>query len=249
MSSIDGEATSRLAATVRKRLGALALDVAFEVTAPPLAVVGPNGAGKTTLLLALLGIVHPDDGQVVLGGRTLFDRRSAVSLPPEDRHIAYVPQDYGLFPHLSASENVQFALGCRRPAPPAGQRRQEARALLDRLGAGGYADRRPAALSGGERQRVALARALATAPRALLFDEPFAALDVFARDEVRAYLRDRLADLGLPAVVVTHDRADVAALGADVLVVEAGRVTQHGPLSDLEARPATDYVARFCHQP
>jgi molybdate transport system ATP-binding protein len=234
-----------LAAVVRARVGSFRLEAELEVGGPPTAVVGPNGAGKTTLLLSLLGAVPLEAGRVALGGELLFDDRAAIDVPTEERRIAYVPQDYGLFPHLTAAANVEFALGCRRPPPGPAERRAQARVLLDRLGAAPYAARRPAALSGGERQRVALARALATHPRALLFDEPFASLDVAARDEVRRHLRDRLAELALPAIVVTHDPADVEALQATVVVLEAGRVVQRGPLAALRARPATDYVARF----
>jgi molybdate transport system ATP-binding protein len=239
---------SRLQASLRKRLGAFQLDVTLEVGTRPLAIVGPNGAGKTTTLLALLGIARPDEGQVVLGERRLLDTAAgaAVDVPTEERGIAYVPQEYALFPHLTAAGNVEFALGCGRPAPPPPLRRQQARALLDRLGVLAAADRLPAALSGGERQRVALARALARAPRALLFDEPSAALDAGRRGEVRAYLRARLAELALPAIVVTHDRADVEALDAAVLVLEGGRPVQRGTLAELDAAPATEYVARFC---
>jgi ABC-type sulfate/molybdate transport systems ATPase subunit len=237
---------SRLEARMRKRLGGFELDLDLDVEAGPLAIVGPNGAGKTTALLAMLGILRPDTGLVRLGGQPLYDAGAHVDVPTEERGIAYVPQDYALFPHLTAAGNVEFALGCVRPARAARERQAEARALLDRLGVLACADRRPAALSGGERQRVALARALARAPRALLFDEPFAALDAGVRGEVRLYLRARLAELGLPAVMVTHDRADVEALGAPVLVLEGGAVVQRGTLAELRARPATEYVARFC---
>ena len=160
--------------------------------------------------------------------------------------MAYVPQDYALFPHLTARQNVEFALGCLPTPPAAAQRRDQARALLDRVGALAIADRTPAALSGGERQRVALARALATSPRALLFDEPFAALDAAARDEVRQFLAARLHELGLPALLVSHDPADVAAVDAEVLALEAGQVVQQGSLQQLRAQPATAFVARFC---
>jgi molybdate transport system ATP-binding protein len=232
---------SRLEVSLRRRVAGFELDAALEVGEAPVAVVGPNGAGKSTLLLSILGEL-PAAGRVVLDGQTLLD--VGVDVPTEDRRIAYVPQDYALFPHLTAAANVEFALGCRP-----GDRRERgerARALLDRLGALAYAGRLPATLSGGERQRVALARALATEPKALLFDEPFAALDVEARDGVRGYLRARLAELRLPAVIVTHDRADVEAIGAAVVVLENGRVVQRGSLAQLEANPATAYVARFC---
>jgi molybdate transport system ATP-binding protein len=240
---------SGLAVRLRRRAGAFTLDVALELGAEPLAIVGPNGAGKSTLLLSILGELPADDGQVVLAGQTLFDGAAAIDVAPEERRIAYLPQDYALFPHLTAVQNVAFALACRqeggRPAKGGLQRRAEALEWLARLGGQSYADRLPATLSGGERQRVALARALATEPRALLFDEPFAALDVEARDEVRAYLRARLAELKLPALIVTHDRADVDALGAAAVVIEGGRVVQRGTLAELRAHPATAYVARF----
>jgi molybdate transport system ATP-binding protein len=236
----------RLEADIRMNLGQLGLDLRLAAEDRVLAIAGPNGAGKTTTLLALLGIVRPDAGRISLGATVLFDAAAKIDVPTEDRGLAYVPQDYALFPHLSAEENVAFALACGPGAKGRRQRREEARALLARVGVLACADRLPASLSGGERQRVALARALGRSPRALLFDEPFAALDVGVRTEIRGYLRDRLAELGLPAVVVTHDRADVEALGAEVLILEAGRVVQRGTLADLEANPATEYVARFC---
>ena len=241
---------SQLVAAVTTRRGGFELAAEIDLGGDRvLAVVGPNGAGKTTLLLSLLGIVQPARGRVALDDHLLFDQALGVSLAVEERRIGYVPQDYALFPHLTACENVEFALGCRGPRPPRHERRAQAEALLARVGAAEFAQRKPRSLSGGERQRVALARALATSPRALLFDEPFAALDATARDDVRVYLRERLAELALPALVVTHDRADVEALGADVVVVEAGRIVQRGSLAELAARPATDYVARFCAPP
>jgi molybdate transport system ATP-binding protein len=228
---------SRLDVAVRCRVAGFVLDAALEADGV-VAVVGPNGAGKTSLLLSILGVVRPEAGRVVLDGRVLHD--GAVDVPTEDRRIAYVPQDYGLFPHLTARQNVEFALGCRP-----GRDREQAGALLERMGARSYAERRPAALSGGERQRVALARALATEPRALLFDEPFAALDVTARAEVRRSLGQWLHEVGLPAVIVTHDPADVAELDVPAVVLAGGKVVQRGTLAELRASPATDYVARF----
>jgi molybdate transport system ATP-binding protein len=237
---------SGLEAEVRLRLGTLTLDLTIAAGRVPVAIVGPNGAGKTSALLAMLGILRPHAGHIHLGGAALLDVAAGIDLPPEDRGIAYVPQDYALFPHLSAQGNVEFALGCLDPTPSRAARRERARALLVELGVGGCADRPPAALSGGERQRVALARALARQPRALLFDEPFAALDAGGRRDLRRHLGERLRQLALPAVVVTHDRADVEALGAEVVVLEAGRVVQRGTLAELMAHPATEYVARFC---
>jgi ABC-type sulfate/molybdate transport systems ATPase subunit len=230
---------------VTGRVGALDLAVDLRVGPEPLVVLGPNGAGKTTLLLIALGIVRPEAGRVTCGGEVLFDARAGVDVPPEAREIAYLPQDFGLFPHLTAAGNVAFALACGRDPLPRAARGPRARALLAELGAAALAERKPAALSGGERQRVALARALARRPQALLLDEPFAALDPDARGDVRLFLRERLAAIGRPAVVVSHDVADARALGARLAIMEAGRVVQEGTLDDLARAPATPYVARL----
>jgi ABC-type sulfate/molybdate transport systems ATPase subunit len=234
-----------LEVAVSARAGALALEVRLSADARPLVVVGPNGAGKTSLLLAILGIVRPHAGRIACGGAVLFDGEAGVEVPPEARGIAYVPQDYGLFPHLSAADNVAFALACAPRPPPRAERQARALAALREVGAEALAARRPAVLSGGERQRVALARALARPPRALLLDEPFAALDPDARDELRAFLADRLRALGRPALVVSHDVDDARALGARLAVMEGGALVQQGTLDELARAPATPYVARL----
>jgi molybdate transport system ATP-binding protein len=227
------------------RAGDLAIRVALSIDARGLVLVGPNGAGKTSLLLGVLGVIEPSAGRLAVGGEVLFDRAANLAALPEDRRIAYVPQGYGLFPHLSAARNVELALECLEPPPPRDERRRRARALLDRLGCAHAADRRPAHLSGGERQRLALARAFAMTPRALLLDEPLAALDVEGRGDVRRLLRDELARLGRPFVIVTHDRDDAAAFDAPVAVMEEGRVVQRGTLAELARAPATAYVRSF----
>jgi molybdate transport system ATP-binding protein len=221
--------------------GALALEVRLAAERTPLVVAGPNGAGKTTLLLMILGALRPRAGRVALGGVTLFDAAAGIDAPTEERRIGFVPQNYALFPHLSVLENVAYGLGHLRRR----DRRDRARAALDAAGLASLAARRPHQISGGEAQQVALARALAAAPRALLLDEPLAALDVALRAAVRRRLAEHLASLDLPTVVVTHDRADADALGGDVAVMEAGAVVQRGPLPELAARPATDFVRRF----
>jgi molybdate transport system ATP-binding protein len=232
-----------LTVDVRATIGALPLAVSLATDGGPLIVVGPNGAGKTSALLLALGVLRPAAGRVVLGGDVLFDSATGTDVAAEDRRIGYLPQDYGLFPHLTAAANIEFALGCRGGAR-AGHR-DRARALLADLEIGSLADRRPATLSGGERQRVALARALAIEPRALLLDEPLAALDVGARRAVRSFLAATLARLGLPAIVVTHDAADAVALGDRIAVLESGRIVQTGSLADLRAAPASPFVAAF----
>jgi molybdate transport system ATP-binding protein len=203
------------------------------------ALVGPNGAGKTSLLLGALGL-QPALGRITVGDRVLLESKAKVDVPVEDRRLGYVPQRLALFPHLSVLGNVAFGV---RAAP--GERRERARAVLASLRVSDLADRRPNTLSGGEAQRVALARALASGAEALLLDEPLAALDAVTRREVRAALAEQLGRLGLPALVVTHDAADVVALARRVIVLEAGQVVQEGTLEELRAAPATPFVASF----
>jgi len=205
------------------------------------AIVGPNGAGKTTLLMMILGAAPPSRGRITLGGAPLFDRDEKIDVPMERRCIGFLPQRYALFPHLDALRNVAYGI----TAPSRAERLSRAMDALRELDVSSLAARRPAELSAGEAQRVALARALARRPRALLLDEPLAALDVTVKRDVRRFLADRLRAWRLPTVVITHDRDDAAALDGDVLVMERGRVIQRGRLAELERRPETDFVRQF----
>jgi molybdate transport system ATP-binding protein len=229
-----------LAASFALRQGALDLEVALEVDERGLVLVGPNGAGKTTILLAMLGARRPSRGRISIAGDALFDSDSGIDRPTEERGLAYLPQSYALFPHLTALGNAAFGL-----RGPRADRLQKARSLLDRLGVGAAADRLPAALSGGEQQRVALARALAPSPRALLLDEPLAALDVESRGSVREFLVAELRAQHRPFVVITHERDDVRALDAPVAVIERGRVVQRAQPAALETSPATSFTAHL----
>jgi len=233
-----------LEASISGRVGSLLIEAHVDTRAGPVLLVGPNGAGKTTLLLMLLGIRRPDSGRVVVGETTLFDSERRIDVAVEERRLGYVPQDHALFSHLSVLENVEFARasGARndRSSVPA-----DAQRVLSDFGLSKLADRRINDLSGGEKQKVALARALAAKPRALLLDEPLAALDATARREVRAFLAAYLARLDLPALLVTHDPADAAALGHRIAVLENGRLVQTGSWDDLRASPASRFVEQF----
>jgi ABC-type sulfate/molybdate transport systems ATPase subunit len=242
---IESFGPATLVANVEKAVGRLHLSAYLHVGREPLTIIGPNGAGKTSLLLLLLGLWPPDRGRIVLENQVLFDSDVGLDCPAEQRGFAYVPQDQGLFPHLSAFANVEFALACLRPAIRVAERRRRAFALLDRMGAAAVAHRQPTSLSGGERQRVALARALAAQPKALLCDEPFSALSTDARTEVRSRLAESAKTLGVPTLVVTHDRADVVALGGRVAVMEMGQIVACASLDELSTHPPTPYVAHF----
>jgi molybdate transport system ATP-binding protein len=228
-----------LRAEARTRLGALELDLAVEVAPGEcLAVAGPSGAGKTSLLRVAAGLLRPERGVVEVGGVTWLDTRTGVDLPPERRRCGYLFQEYALFPHLSAWHNVAYPLRGR-------DRRPRALALLERFGMGELADASPRTLSGGERQRVALARALAREPDVLLLDEPLSALDASTRASATRELGAVLRAAEVPALLVTHDFAEAAALGDRVGVVDAGRLLQVGTPSELAAAPRSAFVADF----
>jgi len=232
---------SALEVSLQGTAGALTIEIALRAEATPLVLAGPNGAGKTQALMMILGATRPSGGRITLDGQPLFDAEGGVDLPVEQRRIGFVPQRYALFPHLDVLSNVGYGIA----SPSRDERRRLAREMLRDLDAGALATRRPAELSGGETQRVALARALASRPRALLLDEPFAALDVSLRRDMRRFLAERLRAWSLPTVVVTHDRADAEALDGEVVVLEGGAVVQRGRLATLAAQPATAFVSRF----
>ncbi|MCW2771628.1 MAG: molybdenum transporter ATP-binding protein [Aeromicrobium sp.] len=203
------------------------------------AVLGPNGSGKSTLLAAIAGIARPDAGRAVLDGTTLFDVAVGTWMAPHARGTALMAQDPLLFPHLDVLDNVGF--GPRSAGATRGAARAVARTWLAEVDATDLADRRTAQLSGGQAQRVAVARALAAKPRLLLLDEPMAALDVTVVPAMRQVLRRVLA--GRSAIIVTHDVLDALLLADRVVVMEGGRVVEHGPTRQVLARPRSSFGA------
>jgi molybdate transport system ATP-binding protein len=192
---------------------------------------GPSGAGKSTVLRCLAGLDKPQEGFIRRGSETWFDASSFV--PAQRRRIGVLFQDYALFPHLTAQQNIEY--GAAPDAAEEAVRLLRVEALLQR---------KPAQLSGGEKQRVALARALATKPRLLLLDEPLSALDAPARDELRLELRAVLLAAKVPALVVTHDRAEALVLGDRLAVLAEGSIRQAGPVHEVFSSPNDLIVAR-----
>ncbi len=233
-----------LDAHLRVEQSGFTLDIGMTVAdGEVVALLGPNGAGKSTALRALAGLRPLDGGHIVLDERRLDDPATRAFTPPEHRRIGVVFQDYLLFPHLSALENVAFGPRCRHV--PRAEARQRAAHWLDRVGLAEHAGKRPRQLSGGQAQRVALARALATDPRLLLLDEPLAALDARTRLDTRADLRRHLSEHPGAVVLVTHDPLDAMMLADRLVIVEDGRVVQTGDAAEITSRPRTDYVARL----
>ncbi|QYD72337.1 ATP-binding cassette domain-containing protein [Paraburkholderia edwinii] len=200
------------------------LDVSFTTTSPRVVLFGPSGAGKSLTLQAIAGLLRPDEGTIALNGDTLFDSARGIDQTPQTRKLAYLFQDYALFPHLNVRQNIAFGLhgGWMNP------RRRVAHAeldyWLDALDLRSVAGNHPAQLSGGQKQRVALARALVAKPRLLLLDEPFSALDGPLRERMRRELSDLQTRLDIPTLLITHDPDDVAFFGDQVVQIYDGGV-------------------------
>lgn len=210
-----------------------ALDnVSFAVKAGDvLAVLGPSGCGKSTLLSIIAGLTPADSGDV------LWDGESIQGQPTHLRNFGLMFQDYALFPHLSAGDNVGFGLK--------GNDKAQVSELLDRVGLKGFERRDVQTLSGGEAQRVALARALAPRPRLLMLDEPLGALDRALREQLTGELRSLLREFGQTAIYVTHDQQEAFGISDQVLIMQAGRVAQMGPTEEVYRQPTNEFVQKF----
>jgi len=213
-----------IAATLRLPLDTHSVTVLF----------GPSGAGKTTLLRMIAGLDMPDSGSIRCGDQIWFDAARSTNLPPQRRQVGYLSQDYALFPHLTVRRNLAYSHAARGWAIDG---------LLARFELAELADRYPRQLSGGQLQRVALARALAAAPRLLLLDEPLSALDTPTRLRLRTDLRQLLAGVQVPAIVVTHDRIEALALGDSIAIMIGGRLRQAGAVETVFDCPADAEVA------
>lgn len=224
------------------RLSFPAFDLAFqqEMDRETVVIFGPSGSGKSVALRAIAGLLRPEAGRIEVDGRTVFDRAAGVDMPAHDRATAWVPQDLGLFPHLTVLENVMFGM----PGDRAG-RLARARGLLSLTGIESLADRRPATISGGQAQRVALARAIARERPLLLLDEPFSALDEVIRESLRSELRRLCRELGRGAIFVTHDLREAYLLADRLVVMVNGRVLQSGSPEGPFLRPADRAVAEL----
>lgn len=224
------------------RLPERSYDAALRVEAGrTLALVGPNGAGKSTTLDLVAGVLRAPTARLAIGDDTLVDTERGLHVPTHRRRIAALGQDPLLFPHLRVQANVEFGLRAQGVARV--EARERARSLLRDVDAARFARRYPGELSGGQAARVALARALAITPRAVLLDEPFAALDVDVAPQMRRVLGTELRRHHVPTILVTHDLLDVLALADDLAVIENGRIVECGPTSDVLRAPTSAFAA------
>ena len=201
------------------------------------ALLGPSGCGKTTALRLLAGLEEPNGGRVVIGGQDV------TNFGANKREIGMVFQAYSLFPHMTATQNVEFGLQLHKVDP--NRRRKKAREMLDLVGLSDHANKYASQMSGGQQQRVALARALAIEPKVLLLDEPLSALDARVRARLRDEIRRVQLDVGITTLFVTHDQEEALAIADRVGVMNRGRLEQLGPPTAIYSRPATPFVAEF----
>lgn len=200
-------------------------------------MMGPSGSGKTTLLLTILGIIAPFEGKVFL------DRKDIRNLPIEERNIGYLPQDYGLFPHLNVQENIAFGLKVR--GVPRSVREKKATEMLQLMNLNGFEKRKINELSGGERQRVGLARALAIDPALLLLDEPLSNIDQVTKFEVAQQLKLLFQKLKIPIILVTHNHEDAIFLADELVILINGVIEQIGTLAEVLEHPKSEFIKRL----
>lgn len=217
------------------------LDVAFAVDHEILAIVGPSGCGKTMTLKCIAGLCQPDEGQVVLDNKMLFDSKNAVNLTPRQREVGFVFQNYALFPHMTVFENIAFGIQQLRKEEIG----EKVNTLLQKMHLREYGQRYPGNLSGGQQQRVAIARALATEPKVLLLDEPFSALDSIVKESLQDELLDLQNFFAGHVILVTHNLAEAYKLSSKIAVYEAGRVLQWGDKRAVIEQPVNNRVARL----
>lgn len=226
-----------LSVLVRRKLPGFLLDISFDVPAGLTVLFGPSGSGKSLTLQSIAGLFPLDAARITFGGAVLHDSAAHVFLPPQKRHVGYVPQNYALFPHLTVTQNIAFGLKSRRDV----ERRVAELIGLMRLD--GLESLRPSQISGGQQQRVSLARALAADPQLLLLDEPFSSLDAPVRETLREELLEFHRRVGVPIVLVTHDALEARMLADTVVVLQGGHVLQMGPQDTVFRSPLTPQVA------
>lgn len=231
-----------LSVDIHKQLGSFCLDTAFTAGENTTGVLGASGAGKSLTLRSIAGIVKPDAGSIVLNGRVLFDSAKRINLPPQQRHVGYLFQNYALFPNMTVEQNIACGLHAKKDRQA---RRRAVCEMIETMQLTGLGRLKPYQLSGGQQQRVALARILVGQPEILLLDEPFSALDSYLADQLRAELSDILRRFRKDTLLVTHSRDEAYELCQSLAVMENGRVVRTGDTHDVFIDPVTRAAARL----
>lgn len=232
---MNGVQTAQLSLTICHNFpGGGGVDINFNLNGMHTVLFGPSGAGKTTILRCISGLMKPDGGSIRFGDETWFDSESGLFVPPQKRRVGYLFQNYALFDHMNVRDNIGYALD---RVPPK-ERNEKTDRMLELFNLAGMSDRMPQNLSGGEKQRVALARTLCADPELLLLDEPLSALDTPSRKSLRKELRKVIKSLGVPVLVVTHDRTEALTLGEEIVIMDGGKVLQQGSIDSVFSRPA-----------
>jgi putative spermidine/putrescine transport system ATP-binding protein len=236
---LDGVPDIRVAGLTKSYGDVVAVD-AIDLDIPAgefFTMLGPSGSGKTTTLRMIAGFEIPDSGTIELAGEDVS------RLPPYDRPVNTVFQDYALFPHMTVQDNVEYGLRVKKVGK--GERRERAQSALEMVRLAGYGGRKPAELSGGQRQRVALARAIVNRPKVLLLDEPLGALDLKLRQEMQIELKSIQREVGITFVYVTHDQEEALTMSDRIAVFNQGRIEQVGPPADVYEHPQSEFIAGF----
>ena len=229
-----------LSVNIRKKLGSFQLEVQFEAEqGTPLALLGASGCGKSVTLRCIAGILKPDEGRISLDGVVLYDSAAGIDLPPQQRRVGYLFQQYALFPNMTVRQNIAAAVPNRR------ERSVQTAELLRRFQLEEVASQRPWQLSGGQQQRCALARILASAPRVILLDEPFSALDSYLKCQLEWELAEMLSTFSGPVVWVSHDRGEVLRNCPEVCVMDRGQAQITQAMKELMAHPGSEAAARL----
>lgn len=223
--------------SVKKEVKGFTVDVSFDFPDGITAIFAPSGSGKSLTLDMIAGLLTPDEGQIIVGNRTFFDSESGIILPPQKRKVGYLFQTYGLFPHMTVSENILFPVGKEKT--------EECKRLMELLGLRGLEEKKPNTLSGGQKQRVALARALIYEPEILLLDEPFSAVDRCLKEKLYKEILKVKEYFSIPILLVSHDIDEVLSLSDYMVIYDFGKVVQKGKPEDVLVNPETEKVAKI----
>ncbi|MBO9997995.1 MAG: molybdate ABC transporter permease subunit [Cyanobacteria bacterium SID2] len=242
---VPHRANPSLTVEIQKQFADFRLDVSFSIDASMLGILGESGAGKSSILRCIAGLETPDCGRIVLNGRVLFDSDRGINLPPRDRGVGFLFQNYALFPHLTVAQNVAFGISPQASRHLSPEIRHQVEMELAAVQLSGYGNRYPHELSGGQQQRVALARAVAGKPDILLLDEPFSALDTHLRQQIERLTVERLERFQGIGLLVTHDLEEAFRACEDLLVLDRGSVAALGAKHEIFKSPKTPSVARL----